>query len=157
MKVCRECELEKPFSDFYKHAAMSDGHLNKCAECVKARVKKHREINREKILAHDKLRSKKPHRVLARKLYSQTEAGKQARKKATKTYHKRYPMKYAAHVIFRNYVRDGKIIAETFCSCCKSTEKIEGHHDDYTKPLEVRWLCEKCHKEWHRHNKPIYE
>jgi transposase-like protein len=66
-------------------------------------------------------------------------------------------MKYAAHVIVRNAIRNGKFTQANNCSVCDSTEKIEGHHDDYTKPLEVRWLCEKCHKEWHRHNKPIYE
>jgi len=157
MKICRECGIEKPLSEFYKHDAMADGHLNKCIPCVKSRVKKHREANLEKIKAYDKARSNQPHRIQARKDYMQTDAGKKTKKKAIDAYHKRYPMKYAAQIITRNYVRDGKLIPATSCSVCSGTKKIEGHHDDYTKPLEVRWLCESCHKDWHRNNKPIYE
>jgi hypothetical protein len=157
MKVCRECKTEKPLSDFYKHSRMADGHLNKCAECVKSRVAKHREANLEKIQAYDKLRSNQPHRIKARKEYAKTEQGKEAHRRGLKAYHERCPMRYAAHVITGNAIRDGKLIRASNCSVCGSTEKIEGHHDDYTKPLEVRWLCKKCHKEWHRHNKPVYE
>jgi hypothetical protein len=156
MKVCRECRVEKPLSDFYKHAAMGDGHLNKCKPCVKSRVNKHREVNLETIREYDKRRSNKPHRVKARKDYQQTEAGKLAKKKAMDAYNKRYPMAYATHVIAGNAIRDGKLIPASSCSICRSVEKIEGHHDDYTKPLDVRWLCEQCHKAWHKINKPIY-
>ena len=157
MKVCRECNTEKPLSEFYKHSKMADGHLNKCMECVKKRVLKHREENLEKILAYDKMRANLPHRVQARKNYVKTEQGKEAKRRGMKAYHERYPLKKAAHTMVSNAIRDGRLEKKYECSVCESTEKIEGHHDDYTKPFDIRWLCEKCHKEWHRNNKPKYE
>jgi len=157
MKVCKECNQAKEIDDFYVHKKMADGHLNKCIECVKARVLKHRNANLEKIKEYDRLRANQPKRVEARKEYAKSEKGKKTHEKAMKTYYKNYPLKYASKVITRKAIRNGELIKSLNCSKCGSDEKIEGHHDDYTKPLEVRWLCEKCHKEWHRHNKPIYE
>jgi len=41
------------------------------------------------------------------------------------------------------------------CEVCQS-EIVEAHHDDYNKPLEVRWLCRRHHNEWHDTNVPKY-
>jgi hypothetical protein len=41
------------------------------------------------------------------------------------------------------------------CETCGNPDKTVAHHDDYNKPLEIRWLCRTCHRAWHRHNKPI--
>jgi hypothetical protein len=45
------------------------------------------------------------------------------------------------------YVRAGRIERKP-CEICGDT-KVEGHHHDYTKPLDVRWLCVKHHRECH--------
>lgn len=35
------------------------------------------------------------------------------------------------------------------CCVCGSTEKIEAHHEDYTKPNVIVWLCLPCHRAHH--------
>jgi hypothetical protein len=34
------------------------------------------------------------------------------------------------------------------CEVCGSPH-VDGHHEDYTKPLEVRWLCSRHHLRYH--------
>jgi len=157
MKTCRNCNVEKPMTEYYTHKRMADGHLNICKDCVRSKVTTNRENNLNYFKDYDKKRAMLPHRVQARKEYSETEQGKKAIAKSQSSYRKKYPLKYAAHVIVSNAIRDKKIVKQSICSECGSEKKIEGHHDDYTKPLSVRWLCEPCHKQWHKHNKPIYE
>ncbi len=157
MKLCRECNTEKPLSEFYVHKSMLDGHLNKCKECVKSRVKQHRDENLDRVREADKKRSMLPHRVLARQEYAKTEKGKAAKKRSIDKYREKFPMVRAAHIIVGNAIRDGRLIVSDSCSVCGSTHSVQAHHDDYTKPLDVRALCDKCHKEWHRHNEPIYK
>jgi len=44
------------------------------------------------------------------------------------------------------YQKRGKLVPKP-CEKCGSTSRIEKHHDDYQKPLEVRWLCRAHHAE----------
>jgi len=48
----------------------------------------------------------------------------------------------------RRAVRQGTLFRQP-CEVC-GAERVEAHHDDYSKPREVRWLCRAHHAEHHR-------
>ena len=53
--------------------------------------------------------------------------------------------------LMRNAIKKGLITRQVVCAGCGG-KAVEGHHDDYNKPLEVRWLCRPCHYAWHAAN-----
>jgi len=53
--------------------------------------------------------------------------------------------KRRVHAFVCRQVRLGRIIRPKTCSQCGLGGRIEGHHEDYSKPLEIIWLCQKCH------------
>lgn len=45
----------------------------------------------------------------------------------------------------------GEVTRPVKCDLCeKQNAFIDAHHNDYTKPLEIEWVCRKCHKMVHR-------
>lgn len=143
MKICFKCNVEKELSEFYKHKKMGDGHLSKCIVCTKKDVADHREKNIEKIREYDRNRANLPHR---KKLNIET----------TKQLRTNFPLKYKAHSAVNYALKNGNLSKPDICETCKKNgRQIEGHHNDYSKPLEVVWLCSACHKQLHRDLKKI--
>lgn len=151
MKECFKCKAVKPLEDFYKHPMMADGRVNKCKECNKKDVRENRSDKAEYYREYDKGRANLPKRVLSRKNYQKTENGKYSLEKGRKKYRQNNPIKYAAHILVGNYIRDRKLERKP-CEVCGSTYKIHAHHDDYAYPLDVRWLCVAHHSQWHKVN-----
>jgi len=117
-KKCFKCGQEKPLSAFYKHPQMADGHLNKCIECAKRDRREHEENN--------------PKAVLDSRL-------KACAKKPTHT---------NAYRCVEMALKSGVLVKPTECSACgcpDTERRVEAHHHDYTKPLDVIWLCPICH------------
>jgi len=131
MKKCFKCEKLKELNEFYRHTRMGDGRLNKCKECAKKDTRKNRVANIEHYRAYDRAR------------------GNRQDQQYVTDYRAKFPKKYKAHSMVSNAVRSGKIVKPSECSECCQPGHIEAHHDDYEKPLEVRWLCAACHKQWH--------
>lgn len=117
-KTCFKCGETKPLSEFYRHPQMSDGHLNKCIECSKAERKAHV--------------AKNPDAVLKTRL-KQCE-----RKPNHRNAYRAVEMAVAAGVLSKPSVCSA-------CGCPDSERRIEAHHHDYSKPLDVIWLCSMCH------------
>lgn len=74
--------------------------------------------------------------------------GKEACNRAKRAWAERNKEKRSAHVAVGNAIRDGKLKKKP-CEVCGSI-KVEAHHDDYSKPLKVRWLCIKHHNHHHQ-------
>lgn len=56
-----------------------------------------------------------------------------------------HPEQVRARDILKNAVRAGSVIRPASCSICGNTCKPDGHHYDYSKPLDVIWACRECH------------
>lgn len=127
-KICFKCKKKKNLLLFYKHKQMPDGHLNKCIECAKKDSKFHRIINANNIdfIIRDKASKRK--------------------------WSEKNRLKRKAHSIISNLIRDGKIFKKP-CEKCGAIKNIQAHHNDYTKPLIINWLCTKHHGEHHRNTR----
>lgn len=125
-KSCTDCGETKPLSAFYSGTA-------KCKPCTSVKRKAHRATNLETIREYDRKR------------------GNRQGPEYSKEYRKKYPNKYKAHTLVGNAKRDGYLHEES-CQRCGSEDSVHAHHDDYLKPLNIRWLCAGCHKQWHEEN-----
>ncbi|CAM0009381.1 endonuclease [Vibrio phage K367 g1] len=131
-KKCFKCGETKPLTEFYKHKQMKDGHVNKCKSCNKSDVSRHRSENIEKIRKYDR------------------ERGNRQPDGYIREWREKYPKKYRAQLMVNNHKRAGNLHQEP-CEICGSSKSV-AHHDDYDKPLNVRWLCQAHHKQWHAKN-----
>jgi hypothetical protein len=49
-----------------------------------------------------------------------------------------------------NAVMVGELVRPEECYECLTSTPTEAHHEDYSLPLTVVWLCKKCHARKHR-------
>lgn len=131
MKNCIECGVAKPLLDFYPHPQMADGYLNRCKDCVKSRIKRRRVEAIEEYRQRDRARFKTPER-------------KEVVKRARAKMREEHPEKIKARAAVSNAIRDGRITKEP-CHLCGNPNS-EAHHEDYSRPLDVHWVCQECHQ-----------
>ena len=61
----------------------------------------------------------------------------------------RYPEKIRCRSIFIKEKAKGNLRVPSKCQVCGAKAKLHGHHEDYSKPLEVTWVCRPCHRKIH--------
>lgn len=84
------------------------------------------------------------------KKYRKTKTGYKISYNALKRSIKKYPEKQLARNLLNKAVSVGKKSKPSVCGTCQQGGRIEGHHKDYSKPLDVTWLCTSCHANYHR-------
>ncbi len=131
-KQCFKCLSVKPLSCFYTHKRMADGHLNKCKECTKTDVQGNYADKRVEKSTYERRRFQDPDR-------------KQKMLEYQRQRRLREPEKNAARAKVGRELKAGRI-QKLPCQTC-GDPKSQAHHEDYSKPLNVEWLCFKCHRE----------
>lgn len=133
MKPCIRCAVEKPLDDFYAHPTAADGHFGACKECCKRAAAARRMTKRAEVRAYDRTRSKTP----KRRAHAAAN---------TAAWRARRPEVVRAHSAVARAKRSGRLVVPAACSDCGAPHgRLHAHHADYSRPLDVTWLCPACH------------
>jgi hypothetical protein len=178
-KACTVCGVVKDLSEFHKKKEAFDGVRADCkvCHCAKRRAYAAKAESKEKRAAYQRSEAgrackkryrssehgKAKHREYVRRAYQEkatvrervnayqrswrktpTGRAQRAEERASMIAKGRYRVYHQLHAALRS----GKISRQP-CESCGS-QKSQAHHDDYSKPLDVRWLCAKHHAEHHR-------
>lgn len=134
-KKCSACGQEKPLSEFNKHRGNKDGLQDKCRVCCSEYNKRHYAANREKY-------RKRVREYRDENLENVFETRMRMCEKN--------PNRKNANEAVLLAVQLGYLDKPDHCLGCgrpSSESRVTAHHHDYSKPLEVVWVCSKCHRQ----------
>jgi len=153
-KQCFKCKETKLISEFYAHKAMADGHLGKCKTCAKRDV--FERVERLKSNPAWVKRERERDRIKQAE-YRAKGLAWPASDESRSAWQNRNPEKVKAQQQANNAVKKGLIKKKDKCEICGAGGRIEKHHPDYSKPLEVQFLCCVCHGKTKRKDKEDFD
>ena len=145
MRTCKTCGIPKELDQFPAYVVRGKrGYRRECKTCwnkkwspiVTEHNKRYYHENISGMRDSQKARTAKQHRASWLKHAERNQA-----------YAHRHPEREAAKVQVKIAVRSGRLKRQL---CVKCGAKAQCHHDDYSKPLDVMWLCPFHHGERHR-------
>lgn len=74
---------------------------------------------------------------------------KENTKAAARKWSEENPEKRRAHHAVEQALKSGKL-SRLNCEHCGANRHLDAHHEDYSKPLDVKWMCRSCHLKAHR-------
>lgn len=135
-KTCKCCKRSKPIGQFSRHRLSKDGHVHRCKACTAAAKEKPKGRTPEQS-QREREQAAEPHRRVANRI-------------AVQSWSERHPEAVAARRRLRQAVAKGHV---TPAPCCQerdcSERKLDAHHANYSRELEVLWLCRQHHRQIH--------
>lgn len=137
---CRQMLAEKQFPP----SALARRDY-RCLACFRDVNRAYRKANAEQVrkFARERMRKWREHNPGKGSKENPEKARQRAQQYANANREKK-----RAHSLVQRAIKSGRLIRQP-CEACGSTN-AHAHHDDYTKPLQVRWLCAKDHVREHR-------
>ena len=149
-KLCRKCGVVKPLGSFYRDSKLSDGHQNYCKDCKRILDQAYRSANAERVTEKQRLWAANHPEKRAEISRIWVQNNRDRRNQHNRSWIERNEEKKRCYNLVAGAIRSGRLVADTECLICKSSGVLlEAHHQDYSKPLAVMWLCDPCHKRLH--------
>ena len=148
MKTCPRCKKTLPKSSYHKNKARHDGLAAQCKNCKNKMSQKDYAKNIEHYRKVHNLwyKNNKDKKAIQQKKWRERNLDKESQ--YCKNRNEKYPEKREAYSIVLNAIRSNNLTRQP-CEKCGATNRISAHHDDYSMPLDVKWLCVPCHTEEH--------
>ena len=142
LKRCSLCGTDRKLFDFYKDKSKKSGVKSECNPCSRERSRAFHKTNPD----YAKENAHKYKGKYCKAKYKESNLA------SVVAYQERNPIKVKARLAVSKAVKEGTLDKPSLCEQCDSEASLDGHHDDYSKVLDVRWLCKPCHADWHSSN-----
>jgi hypothetical protein len=156
MKTCLICKQQKPLNDF-----------SYCRQCDAKRAHEWAKAHPDMVAAQQRRwrATHQPENTTRKRqweLEHRTERLESRRrrrqsdgsKEVARQWRCANRQKWQAHNILNSAIQRGEVKRPTECLVC-GNESVHAHHPDYSKPLDVVWLCRVCHAAIHRKYQPL--
>lgn len=150
-KRCSKCGETKAVEEFHRRPRASDGLTSWCGECGRNSSREWHARNAARV------------RRARREEYAEDLEASRARNRARFRQRGELNVRYErerastpelkARQALRHAVQSGAVQKPSTCEVCGGeveSRRLHGHHEDYSKPLDVEWLCTLCHGARHR-------
>ena len=146
MKACTRCHVVKPLSEYHTDKRAKDGRTPHCKGCHKIRTDAWKAANRDLVLRQEAARRERNRDADRERNRLYNIVHRDEKRASLARWRAANPEKARAQDAVKKALRSSRLVCPETCSSCGATGcRIEAHHDDYAKRLDVRWLCKPCH------------
>lgn len=129
---------------------------SECKDCCSRRRRENYEENKKQILEDRKKyyrENKEKFANYVSKYQKNSPKYRQYQNKYLIKKRKSYDQKFLSRQIVQLALKGKMIFKPSKCTKCENAERIEAHHEDYSRPLDIIWVCYQCHRQIHKSSK----
>ena len=155
-KKCTKCQETKKLNEYGVDKRAFDGRRSECKRCMLVRAREYKRslkgVSRDCLNASRRKWAATNRDKINGYNNRWVEANPEKLRELSRQKYKKDKGKYLARDAVKRAINSGSI-KRGGCEICGTTERVQAHHDDYSKPLVVRWFCCQHHHDLHRNLK----
>ncbi len=151
VKTCTLCKSPKPLTEYGLQKSRNGKRYPRalCKQCCVDRAREWALANPDKRRAIWRRHAEQNRETYAANNRAYYRRHRDRRMATMQAYWAANPEKLAARHAVAYAIQTGALLRKP-CEECGSIKTVHAHHADYSKPLDVKWLCSKCHGKEHR-------